>query len=302
MHEHGHSHNQSIQFDSLNRAFVVGIVLNFLFVLIEFGSGIWLDSLALISDAGHNLSDVISLIVALWAFRLMKKKPNEHFTYGYKKSSILASLFNACVLLIAVGFIIAESVKKLNAPEPVEGDMIALVAGAGIVINALTALLLMRYRKKDLNVKGAYLHMVADTLVSVGVVISGIIIGETGWYVIDPLIGIVIGVVILVSTIGLLLSSLRLSLDGVPVGIDATEIKELMLDEDERIVDIHHIHIWAISTTENALTAHVVVKSADDMEDVKCGIKHLLLHHQISHTTLEFEIEGDVKCDENECD
>ncbi|MDL2231123.1 cation diffusion facilitator family transporter [Porphyromonadaceae bacterium OttesenSCG-928-L07] len=299
-HEHHHDHHHdhhAINLTSLNKAFIIGIVLNLFFVFVEFGAGLWLDSLALISDAGHNLSDVVSLVIALLAFRLMKLKPNTKYTYGYKKSTILSSLLNACILLVVVGIILAESIKKLSAPEPIEGNMIAWVAGVGIVINAFTAWLFMKDQKKDLNVKGAYLHMVADTLVSVGVVVSGIIIQHTGWYVIDPIISIIIAVIILLSTTGLLFSSVRLALDGVPAGIDPIKIRELIQKEDDRVVEVHHMHIWAISTSENALTAHVVVRSTDGMEELKCKIKHLLEHQEINHVTLEFELEGKSDCD-----
>lgn len=285
MEEH---HHHSI--DHLNKAFIVGIVLNLIFVFTEFGAGIWLDSMALMSDAGHNLSDVVSLVLALLAFRLAKIKPNATYTYGYKKSTVLVSLLNACILLIAVGFILTESIRKLKTPEPVEGNAVALVAGIGIIINAFTAWLFMKDKDRDLNVKGAYLHMAADTLVSVGVLVSGIVIQHTGWYIIDPLISIVIAIVILVSTAGLLHDSLRLSLDGVPAGIDTEKIYRLLLKADNRIKDIHHLHIWAISTTENALTAHIVIQSANDMEDIKHRVKQLLEKEHISHATLEFEL------------
>lgn len=287
-HQHDHHHHSS-SLEHLNKAFIIGITLNLIFVCIEFGAGLWLDSMALISDAGHNLSDVISLVVAMLAFRLMKRNPTARYTYGYKKSSILASLFNACILLVAVGIIIAESIKKLHHPAPIQGDVVAWVAGIGIFINAFTAWLFMKDQKKDLNVKGAYLHMVADTLVSVGVLVSGIIIQHTGWYILDPVISLVIAVVILLSTGELLFASLRLSLDGVPTGIHPEEIKNKILLKEPQIIDIHHMHIWAISTSENALTAHIVVKDMEQMEEIKRVVKHLLAHENISHATLEFE-------------
>jgi cobalt-zinc-cadmium efflux system protein len=296
-HDH-HSHDHHIDLQGLNKAFVIGIVLNLFFVFVELGAGFWLDSLALISDAGHNLSDVFSLMVAMIAFRLMKLKPNVKYTYGYKKSTVLASLLNACILLVAIGIILAESIKKISDPQPIEGGAIAWVAGVGIVINAFTAWLFRQDQKKDLNVQGADLQMVADTLVSVGVVVCGLVMQYTGWYIIDSVISIVIATVILVSTMGLLFSSLRLSLDGVPEGIDVPKIKELIVAGDQRIVDIHHLHIWAISTSENALTAHIVVRALEGMETVKHNVKHLLEDHRISHVTLEFEVDGECDCDE----
>ncbi len=264
--------------------------MNLSFVLIEFGSGIWLDSLALISDAGHNFSDVISLVLAMLAFKLAKVKPSARYTYGYKKSTVLVSLLNACILLVAVGIILAESIQKLSHPPVVEGGVIAWIAGVGIVINAFTAWVFRKDREKDLNVKGAYLHMAADTLVSVGVLISGVLIQYTGWYLLDPIIGMAIAVVILVSTAGLLHDSLRLSLDGVPAGLSPKEIGRILKETDRRITDVHHIHIWAISTTENALTAHIVIPDPEAFEEIKCRLKIVLKTHNIQHSTLEFEL------------
>ena len=221
-HHHEHSHRLT----SLNKAFIIGIALNITFVIVEFGVGFYYNSLGLLSDAGHNLGDVASLVLAMLAFRLEKVHPNSRYTYGYKKSTILVSLLNAVILLIAVGIIIAESIDKLFHPVSVDGSAIAWTAGVGVVINALTAWLFMKDKDKDLNVKGAYLHMAADTLVSVGVVASGIIITYTGWSIIDPIIGLGIAVIIIVSTWGLLHDSLRLSLDGVPVGGYEIAVKE----------------------------------------------------------------------------
>lgn len=287
-HEHSHSHGHNHTITSLNKAFIVGIVLNLVFVLVEFGAGFYFDSLALLSDAGHNLSDVVSLVLALLAFRLAKVKANSKYTYGYKKSTVLVSLLNAVILLVAVGGILVESINKLQHPEEVPGGAIAWVAGVGVVINAFTAFLFMKDKEKDLNVKGAYLHMAADTLVSVGVLVAGLIIRQTGWYIIDPIIGIIIAIVILISTWDLLHDSIRLSLDGVPVGIDSEKVKEL-ISQIPGVKDIHHMHIWAISTTENALTAHIVIDNLNDMESLKHEIKHTLEHCNIHHATLEFE-------------
>lgn len=287
-HEHSHSHGHNHTITSLNKAFIVGIVLNLVFVLVEFGAGFYFDSLALLSDAGHNLSDVVSLVLALLAFRLAKVKANSRYTYGYKKSTVLVSLLNAVILLVTVGGILVESINKLQHPEEVPGGAIAWVAGVGVVINAFTAFLFMKDKEKDLNVKGAYLHMAADTLVSVGVLVAGLIIRQTGWYIIDPIIGIIIAIVILISTWDLLHDSIRLSLDGVPVGIDSEKVKEL-ISQIPGVKDIHHMHIWAISTTENALTAHIVIDNLNNMESLKHEIKHTLEHCDIHHATLEFE-------------
>ncbi len=298
-HDHDHHHIHSL--DHLNRAFLIGILLNLVFVVVELTAGLFLDSIALISDAGHNLSDVISLVVSLFAFRLARLKPTPHYTYGYKKSTVLASLFNACILLVAVGAILMESFDKLRNPQPIAGDSIAWVAGVGIIINAFTAWLFLKDRKHDLNVKGAFLHMAADTLVSVGVVISGVVISHTGWYIIDPLIGILISIVILISSIRLLHDSLRLSLDGVPAGIDIVQLRQRLQEADPRIQEIHHLHVWAISTTENSLTAHVVTSDIQHSAEIKHALHQRLKEEGIFHATLEFECPGE-RCDAPECD
>ncbi len=291
-HEHSHQQSHTINAELLNKAFIIGIVLNLAFVIIEFAAGFWFDSLALLSDAGHNLSDVVSLVLALLAFRLAKVKANERYTYGYKKSTILVSLLNAVILLVAVGAIIIESIHKLSNPAVVPGGAIAWVAGVGVLINAFTAFLFMKDKEKDLNVKGAYLHMAADALVSVGVLVAGIVISRTGWYIIDPIIGLIVAVVILVSTWNLLHDSLRLTLDGVPSSIDSKKVVEA-IHAIPGVDDVHHIHIWAISTTENALTAHIVLKEPEDMQEVKHLIRHRLEDFGIGHATLEFEIPGE---------
>ena len=291
-HEHSHQHSHAINAESLNKAFIIGIVLNLAFVVIEFAAGFWFDSLALLSDAGHNLSDVVSLVLALLAFRLAKVKANERYTYGYKKSTILVSLLNAVILLVAVGAIVIESIHKLNNPAVVPGGAIAWVAGAGVLINAFTAFLFMKDKEKDLNVKGAYLHMAADALVSVGVLVAGIVISRTGWYIIDPIIGLIVAVVILISTWNLLHDSLRLTLDGVPTSIDSQKVVEA-IRALPGVDDVHHIHIWAISTTENALTAHIVLKQPESMQEVKHLIRHRLEDFGIGHATLEFEVPGE---------
>ena len=292
---HHHEHNH--QLISLNKAFIIGITLNIAFVIVEFGVGFYYNSLGLLSDAGHNLGDVASLVLAMLAFRLQKVHPNNRYTYGYKKSTILVSLLNAVILLVAVGIIIAESVDKLFHPVSVDGSAIAWTAGVGVVINALTAWLFMKDKDKDLNVKGAYLHMAADALVSVGVVVSGIIITYTGWSIIDPIIGLGIAVIIIVSTWGLLHDSLRLSLDGVPVGIDAQKIQQIIM-EQPGVENCHHLHIWALSTTETALTAHIVIDNITQLEEVKQHIKEALEEAGIHHATLEFEDERATCCKE----
>ena len=298
-HHHHHHHLHSAPANSLSGIFILSIILNSLFVLIEAGVGLWQNSLSLLSDAGHNLSDVFSLLLVLIAFRLAKVQRNERFTYGYRKSTILISLLNAVILLVAVGAIVIESIHKFNEPAEVNGIAVSWTAGVGILINGATALLLMRGQKSDLNVRGAFLHMAADTLVSVGVVISGIVIHYTGWTVIDPIVSLIIAIVILFSTWELLSDSLRLAVDGIPEGVELQEIEQLLV-ENEHIKEAHHIHVWAISTTETALTAHVVLDDLTCWPQVTERLKHTLAEHGISHTTLEPET-SDYPCHDQEC-
>ena len=297
--EHHHHHHHAAPTQSLNGIFILSIILNGLFVLIEAGIGLWQDSLSLLSDAGHNLSDVFSLVLVLVAFRLAKVKSNEHYTYGYRKSTILISLLNAVILLVAVGAIVIESIHKFSEPGDVNGIAVSWTAGIGILINGATALLLMRGQKSDLNVRGAFLHMAADTLVSVGVVISGIVIAYTGWTIIDPIVSLIIAAIILISTWELLSDSLRLAVDGIPDGVDLKEIEQMLVAE-EHVKGTHHIHVWAISTTETALTAHVVVDDLSHWHHVSEHLKHELEEHGITHATLEPETE-DCHCHNREC-
>ena len=297
--EHHHHHHHSAPAQSLNGIFILSIILNGFFVLIEAGVGLWQDSLSLLSDAGHNLSDVFSLVLVLIAFRLAKVQRNERFTYGYRKSTVLISLLNAVILLVAVGAIVIESIHKFSEPTEVNGIAVSWTAGVGILINGATALLLMRGQKSDLNVRGAFLHMAADTLVSVGVVISGIIIHYTGWTIIDPIVSLIIAAVILISTWELLSDSLRLAVDGIPDGVDLQEIEQLLVEE-EHVKETHHIHVWAISTTETALTAHIVLDDLACWPEVSERLKHELSEHGIAHATLEPET-PDSHCHDREC-
>ena len=294
-----HHHHHATPTQSLNGIFILSIILNGLFVLIEAGVGLWQNSLSLLSDAGHNLSDVFSLLLVLIAFRLAKVQRNERFTYGYRKSTILISLLNAVILLVAVGAIVIESIHKFSEPTEVNGIAVSWTAGVGILINGATALLLMRGQKSDLNVRGAFLHMAADTLVSVGVVISGIVIHYTGWTVVDPIVSLIIAAVILISTWELLSDSLKLAVDGIPEGVELQEIEQLLV-ENEHVKETHHIHVWAISTTETALTAHVVLDDLACWSQVSEQIKHTLSEHGITHATLEPET-PDSHCHDPEC-
>ena len=290
-HSHSHDHSHEINIDSMNKAFYIGIGLNMIFVLVEAGYGWIYNSLSLLSDAGHNLSDVASLILSLIAFKLLKKKADEKYTYGYRRATILASLVNAILLFFAVGFIIYEATQRIFHPQPLEGGVMAIIAFVGIFINGFTAWLFMKDKEKDLNIKGAYLHMFADALVSLGVVIGGVIIIYTHWYWLDAAISIAIGIIILLSTWSLLTKSLKLSLDGVPENVNPQKVKAEIL-KVSGVKDFQHVHIWALSTTENALTAHVFVENSlelEKMEDLKNNIKHILKHHNIQHSTLEIE-------------
>lgn len=293
-HDHaGHSHSHIPQITSLNNAFIAGIILNLLYVLIQLTIGLRIHSLSLLSDAGHNFLDVAGLALAMLAFKLSKSKPTEKYTYGHKKASILISLFNAVVLLLSIGAIGYEAVFRFKHPEPLPGFTIAIVAFIGIVINAVSAFMFFREKDKDINVKSAFLHLAADALVSLGLVVGGIIIHYTHLYWIDPLISIVICVVIIISTWKLLNNSLRLSMDGVPENIDVEKVKEAVL-KVEGVHELHHLHIWAISTTENALTTHIKVNETATMpeiEIIKKNVKHTLEHLNINHATLEIEVE-----------
>ncbi|MDE6147143.1 MAG: cation diffusion facilitator family transporter [Bacteroidales bacterium] len=282
---HGHHHNISI---TAGRAFKWGIGLNLLFVAAEFLCGYLSNSVGLISDAGHNLSDVASMALALTACILATRQTSSRYTYGYKKSTILVSVANAVILLIAVTVIIAESISKIIEPEEIKGDWIIIVAGIGVLINGFTTWLFTKDKGKDLNIKATYMHMLADTLVSAGVIISGIAIRFTGWSIIDPIVGIVIAIVILVSTWSLLKDSVRLALDAAPEQFDVNEITAMM-NAERGVEEVHHVHIWAISTTEYAITAHIVIHDASVMTEVKERLKKLLGEAGIAHSTLEFE-------------
>jgi cobalt-zinc-cadmium efflux system protein len=308
-HDHSHSHgfghhHHPVNLKQVNRAFVIGIILNFVFVLIEVIVGLSIHSLSLLSDAGHNLADVASLAMALVAIRLLRVKANDRYTYGYKKTTILVALLNAAILLLSIGAIGYEALHRLMDQEHLQlpGKTISIVAAIGIGINALTALLFFRNKESDLNVRGAFLHLLSDAIVSAGLVIGGLVIFYTHLYWIDAALSLAVAVIILFSTWQLLRDSLRLSLDGVPAGIEIKKIRE-SIARIKDVKDFHHIHIWAISTTENALTAHLVVDNnsgMDAIEKLKHKIKHELLHQNIQHATLEIEMEN-APCDEPDC-
>lgn len=282
---HTHTHQPAV---SLNAAFITGISLNAAYVIIEAIFGFMYNSMGLLSDAGHNLSDVASLLIAMVAYRLMSHKPDSRHTYGYKKFSVQASLINALLLYIAVGAILVESINKLIHPVEVNGDAIAWVAAAGVIVNGVTAWLFVRDKSRDINIKGAFLHMAADTLVSIGVVVSGIVIHFTGWYVIDPAIGIVIALIIAWSTKSLLVESTRMSIDAVPESIDMYGLEKALMTVDG-VDSIHHLHVWPLSTTENAITVHAVIKDVTKLNTVISDMKLRAQRFGIGHSTIEAE-------------
>jgi cobalt-zinc-cadmium efflux system protein len=301
-HDHAHHHHHAVAPANMNEAFIAGIALNLLFVVVEVFAGFYNHSLSLLSDAGHNLADVGSLALSLLAFRMLKVKATEQYTYGYRKTSVLVALLNSVVLLISIGIIVYESIRRLFDPQTVAGLNISLIAAIGIVINFVSARLFFKNKEQDMNVKSAYLHLIADALVSLGIVIAGILIYYTGWFWLDPVISILVACFILVSTWQLLKVSLRLSIDGVPEQISVPDLKTIAMSMDG-VVDFHHIHVWAISTTENALTGHLVLSvdiTSEEEQRIKHELKHKLVHRNIQHSTLETEREPTI-C-RNECD
>ncbi|MEO8249115.1 MAG: cation diffusion facilitator family transporter [Burkholderiales bacterium] len=285
----GHSHAPA----SFGRAFAIGIGLNTAFVLVEAGYGLAANSLALLADAGHNLSDVLGLAVAWGAAALAKRQPSQQFSYGLRRSTILAALINAVLLLIAVGVIALEAVQRFTHPQPVASVTVMVVAGIGIVINTATALLFASGRKGDLNIRGAYLHMAADAAVSAGVVVAGLVILQTGWLWLDPITSLLIAAVILWSTWGLLRDSVALSLDAVPRGIDMAQV-HAHLAALPGVVGVHDLHVWPISTSQTALTAHLVrpvdpERDANEdafLSDVAASVQ---AKHGIDHCTFQIE-------------
>ena len=302
-HDHSHHHHHHVpDLKRIHQAFYVGIGANTLYTLIEFVVGIRINSLALISDASHNLSDVATLIISLLGMKLAQKGATSLYTYGYKKASILASFVNAVILCLIVIKIGIESIERFSNPPQMLGSMIMITALIGVFINGVSAFLFYKGQKDDINIKGAFLHLLVDALVSFGVIVSGIIISFTGWNIIDPIISFVIAFVILFSTWSLLKESVKLILDGVPQQISNENIQQI-LENHPNIASVHHIHIWALSSSENALTAHLVLKEGVSLEtfmEVKKELKHELFHQGIQHATLEIDCLS-VTCDDTSC-
>lgn len=289
-HDHGHHHHEAV-LTKVNTAFAVGIILNLAFVFIEAVVGIVIDSLSVLSDAGHNLADVGTLALSLLAFKLMKVKSTNQYTYGYRKTSILVALFNSVLLLLTIGAIIYGSIDRIFHPQEIPGLTVSIIAGIGIVINFSTALFFLRDKEKDINVKSAYLHLLADALVSAGLVIGGIIIYYTGLYWLDSVFSLIIAAIILSGTWKLMKESLRLSLDGVPSTIHLEEVVTL-IQQANGVKEVHHVHIWPLSSTENAMTAHLVLEESVSCEEeahIKHELRHILEHQNIRHVTFETE-------------
>jgi len=285
---HGHNHSHT---NNYNKAFSVGIGLNIAFVAVEVFYGLIANSSALLADAGHNASDVLGLVFAWFAVWMSSKKPTKRFTYGFKKTTILISVLNAFLLFGAVIAIGWDAVGKFKNPEPVAGTQVMIVAGIGVFINTLTALMFLKGQKDDLNIKGAFLHMAADAGVSLGVVVSGLLIVKTGLQWIDPIVSFIIILVILWGTWKLFTESIRLALDAVPDNIKFENVKSAILETSE-VMDLHDLHIWALSTNENALSVHVLT-STQDTDSLISDLQHKLAEQfNIKHVTVQLEKEN----------
>jgi cobalt-zinc-cadmium efflux system protein len=284
-HEHAHGHSAT----DYNRIFVIAVALNLGFVGVEATYGVLANSLALLADAGHNLSDVLGLALAWGASVLARRQPSLRRTYGLRRSSILAALLNAFLILVAVGAIALEAVQRLNSPGPVAGETIIWVAAIGVVINTVSALLFMAGQKEDLNLRAAFQHLASDAAVSLGTVLAGVTLLATGWTWLDPVMSLVISVIILAGTWGLLVDSLNLVLDSVPESIEPKAVKNYLASLPG-VTEVHDLHIWAMSTTETALTAHLVIPSGAP-GDAFIAMTCKALHDQfaIEHATLQIE-------------
>ncbi|WP_439532639.1 cation diffusion facilitator family transporter [Polymorphobacter sp.] len=287
-HEHGHGHHAHAALDH-GAAFRIGIILNLGYVVLEAGFGLVSGSMALLADAGHNLSDVLGLALAWGAAVISKRPPSERFTFGLKRSTILAALANAALLLVACGAIAFESVHRFFDPRPVPGGTVMIVAGIGVVINLGTALLFARGRHGDLNIRGAYLHMMADAGISAAVVVSGLLILQFGWQWLDSVISLLVVAVILRGTWNLLTESVAAALDAVPRHIDPAEVSAFLASQPG-IVEVHHLHIWQMGTTDVALTAHLVAPAGHPGDAALRTLTHQLEHRfGIGHATIQIE-------------
>ena len=274
--------------DSLDRAMMIGVSLNLIFVLVEFGFGFFSGSLALLADAGHNASDVVGLLLAWGASFLARRPPSQKFTFGLRRATIYAAFLNAVLLLAACAVILWEAIYRLNDPAPVAGFTMIAVAAIGVIINTVTAILFMQGSKEDANIRGAFLHMAADAAVSVGVVLAGVAIMATGIAWIDPVVSIIIIVVIVWGTWDLFTESVGLAMDAVPRRINITELTNA-LAEVPGVLEIHDLHVWGMSTSEVMLTAHLVITESSRQVSLKEAESVLRERFAITHTTLQFE-------------
>lgn len=294
-HDHHHDHGHHHHIANYDRAFAVGVTLNVLFVLVEAYYGWKSNSLALLSDAGHNLSDVLGLLIAWGGFYLARRRPSQNHTYGLGRATMMAAMFNALLLLIVIGGIAIEAIDRFAEPVAIQGNTVMVVAAIGVAINGLTAWLFVSGNQHDLNLRGAFLHMAADALVSLGVVAAGGLFILTGWTWLDPAISLVIALVVLYSTWDLLRHALHLSLDGVPASIELESVRRF-LSELEGVTAIHDLHVWAMSTSEIALTVHLVMPKGHPGDEFLCDIARELQHDfAIAHTTIQVET-GDYPC------
>jgi cobalt-zinc-cadmium efflux system protein len=296
-HDHGHAgHGHSHAPASFGRAFAIGTALNLGFVVVEAIYGIAAGSMALLADAGHNLSDVLGLLIAWGAAALAKRTPSARYTYGLRGSSILAAVLNALLLLVAITIIAVEAIRRFSEPAPVAGTTVMIVAAAGILVNGVTAWLFANGRKGDLNVRGAFLHMAADAAVSAGVVVAGFLISRTGWSWLDPVTSLVIVAVIAVGTWGLLRDSVNLSLQATPPGLDTREIAEFLRHRTGGAA-MHDLHVWPLSTTETALTVHLLVPGGYPGDAYTAELASAL-HDQfgIDHATVQIETDANTPC------
>jgi cobalt-zinc-cadmium efflux system protein len=296
-HEHhshggsGHAHHLPANF---GKAFAIGITLNVVYVIAQVIFGLAAHSLALLADAGHNLGDVMGLFLAWGASILAQRQPTSRYTYGLRRSTILASLANAILLLVAVGGITWEAIRRFGQHEEVAGITVIWVAALGVVINGITALLFVAARERDLNIKGAFLHMAADAAVSAGVVLAGLVILISGWWWLDPIVSLLINAVVVWGTWGLLRDSLDMTMDAVPAGIDVPSVQDY-LRSLPGIADFHHLHIWPLSTTETALTVHLVKPQPEgDDELIGTACRELSVRFRIDHATIQFERNGPI--------
>lgn len=292
MHEHKHNIN-------LTFAFKTGIIINIVFIILEASFGFLSNSMALVADAGHNLSDVLALVFSWIAVNLSQRKPTLKFTYGFRRSTILTALLNTILLLVAVTFIIVETIKRIKDPAPIKSDSVIIIAAIGIIINGFTAWLFVKGKNHDLNIRSAFIHFVADALVSLGVVITGIIIALTGLAWVDSVISFIIAAIILFSAYHLLIDSVNLALDAVPDNINIQEVRTY-LENIREVINVHDLHIWALSTTEAALTVHLAVNKQTDAIFIKNIQDNLKENFGIGHSTIQIEY-GEISdaCESN---